>query len=552
MNGLGIPWILGYFMLDTERTIIFSYIFTIINSSQGILIFIYHCVSTEKVRKEIMRILTRGSLPESTQSTSSTNKQLNNNSRSISYTNHYNKVQRVSSVSSSSSKVRCVGKKTNEYNIVKPETNSTLFYKLICCLNKDVFKSNYNSTIKLAKHEHTKNKHNNSSGSHTSSLLTETSPNFTVSSSDVPLSDDELNTKLLMYENNTNQRIINNNINEIKNPLHYHQYHHRHQVVGFTNGNCAANFHTLQRFDPQINQLPYTSTLNSSVAPKRTSSHASSNSDNSNRTQMTYVCSPNTNYPSTSYLLGQPQLSSIASSLSSTIVSPTTVIRQQMNQQQQQQHYLIPRSHTNTIISSYNVNNFENTINKLNKFSTFKTTNFITTNSIDDENDNYANNINLTKSVDYRFKNTQIAPIPPPLPPSSQPPQMPLNMMSVNNEEHNYSLIESEFQPDSQYYLDEPICAHAVEEEDFNLNSYMEMPNQYDELDDIKMLATPNSSLSSFSLSPKVTKKVSNSDDKNDEKNRNQTTSNVIIEPKHVVVRSEKIDNNFKVTKISS
>jgi hypothetical protein len=54
---LGIPWIYGYFILDTDKTLIFSYIFTIINSSQGTILFLIHCIALKRVRREIIKYL---------------------------------------------------------------------------------------------------------------------------------------------------------------------------------------------------------------------------------------------------------------------------------------------------------------------------------------------------------------------------------------------------------------------------------------------------------------------------------------------------------------
>ncbi|CAF0708589.1 unnamed protein product [Brachionus calyciflorus] len=54
---LGLPWILGYFIIDNEKTLIFSYLFTIINSSQGTIIFIFNCLISKNVREEIFKML---------------------------------------------------------------------------------------------------------------------------------------------------------------------------------------------------------------------------------------------------------------------------------------------------------------------------------------------------------------------------------------------------------------------------------------------------------------------------------------------------------------
>ncbi|XP_047122575.1 adhesion G protein-coupled receptor L2 isoform X2 [Hydra vulgaris] len=47
---LGITWIVGIFYIDS-RSLFFGYVFTIINSLQGFLIFLFHCVFDSRVRK---------------------------------------------------------------------------------------------------------------------------------------------------------------------------------------------------------------------------------------------------------------------------------------------------------------------------------------------------------------------------------------------------------------------------------------------------------------------------------------------------------------------
>lgn len=53
---LGTPWILGYLMLDTKTTLIFTYLFTIVNASQGTIVFVFHCLVSKNVRDEILKI----------------------------------------------------------------------------------------------------------------------------------------------------------------------------------------------------------------------------------------------------------------------------------------------------------------------------------------------------------------------------------------------------------------------------------------------------------------------------------------------------------------
>ncbi|XP_060798506.1 adhesion G protein-coupled receptor E1 isoform X2 [Neoarius graeffei] len=54
---LGTMWIFGCFQFD-ERTLVMSYLFTILNSLQGVLLFIMHCLLSKQVRDEYIRFLT--------------------------------------------------------------------------------------------------------------------------------------------------------------------------------------------------------------------------------------------------------------------------------------------------------------------------------------------------------------------------------------------------------------------------------------------------------------------------------------------------------------
>lgn len=46
---LGLTWIFGYFFIN-EETLTLAYIFTVLNSLQGLFIFIFHCMLNKKVR----------------------------------------------------------------------------------------------------------------------------------------------------------------------------------------------------------------------------------------------------------------------------------------------------------------------------------------------------------------------------------------------------------------------------------------------------------------------------------------------------------------------
>ncbi|XP_060753276.1 adhesion G protein-coupled receptor E1 isoform X5 [Tachysurus vachellii] len=54
---LGTMWIFGCFQFD-EGTLVMSYLFTIFNSLQGVLVFIMHCLLSKQVRDEYIRFLT--------------------------------------------------------------------------------------------------------------------------------------------------------------------------------------------------------------------------------------------------------------------------------------------------------------------------------------------------------------------------------------------------------------------------------------------------------------------------------------------------------------
>lgn len=47
---LGLTWVFGYFFINKE-TVAVAYIFTILNSLQGLFIFIFHCAMNRKVKK---------------------------------------------------------------------------------------------------------------------------------------------------------------------------------------------------------------------------------------------------------------------------------------------------------------------------------------------------------------------------------------------------------------------------------------------------------------------------------------------------------------------
>jgi len=52
---LGLTWGFGLAFVN-ERTVVFAYIFTILNSLQGTFIFVFHCIMNEKVMLALCRL----------------------------------------------------------------------------------------------------------------------------------------------------------------------------------------------------------------------------------------------------------------------------------------------------------------------------------------------------------------------------------------------------------------------------------------------------------------------------------------------------------------
>lgn len=53
---LGLTWVFGYFLINDNSTPI-AYVFTILNSLQGLFIFIFHCLLSKKTQKEYTQVL---------------------------------------------------------------------------------------------------------------------------------------------------------------------------------------------------------------------------------------------------------------------------------------------------------------------------------------------------------------------------------------------------------------------------------------------------------------------------------------------------------------
>ena len=46
---LGLTWIFAFLSIDPEFTLIFTYLFTICNSLQGVMFFVFHCFTNSEV-----------------------------------------------------------------------------------------------------------------------------------------------------------------------------------------------------------------------------------------------------------------------------------------------------------------------------------------------------------------------------------------------------------------------------------------------------------------------------------------------------------------------
>ena len=58
---LGTGWLFGVLTVSS-RTVVFQYVFALVNSSQGLLLFICHCVYNTEVRTHILGVTCRGVL----------------------------------------------------------------------------------------------------------------------------------------------------------------------------------------------------------------------------------------------------------------------------------------------------------------------------------------------------------------------------------------------------------------------------------------------------------------------------------------------------------
>lgn len=87
---LGLPWIFGFFIVDTNRSLVFSYLFTIMNSSQGTIIFIFQCILSKNVRYELLKKLRKMRLLSSSSQNSSNNANNSHQKPQLFMNNHSN------------------------------------------------------------------------------------------------------------------------------------------------------------------------------------------------------------------------------------------------------------------------------------------------------------------------------------------------------------------------------------------------------------------------------------------------------------------------------
>ncbi|KAK7100085.1 hypothetical protein V1264_023085 [Littorina saxatilis] len=75
---LGLTWIMGYFFLN-QQSVAVAYVFTILNSTQGLFIFVFHCLLNKKARKEYRRVMKVKRRPSTTGSGSTQSASLGKN-----------------------------------------------------------------------------------------------------------------------------------------------------------------------------------------------------------------------------------------------------------------------------------------------------------------------------------------------------------------------------------------------------------------------------------------------------------------------------------------
>ncbi|XP_064605139.1 adhesion G protein-coupled receptor L3-like [Liolophura sinensis] len=72
---LGLTWVFGYFYIN-DKMVAMAYVFTVLNSLQGLFIFCFHCLLNNKVRKEYKRVLDISRVTTSTNTRSATRSSL--------------------------------------------------------------------------------------------------------------------------------------------------------------------------------------------------------------------------------------------------------------------------------------------------------------------------------------------------------------------------------------------------------------------------------------------------------------------------------------------
>ena len=131
---------LGYLILDSDKTLIFSYLFTIVNASQGTVIFVFHCLVSKSVREELLKTLRKqkhrllsGTSSLSSNQPSSRKLQRGGGSNSSSFQTN-KKLDSTRLINRKSS--NCSGNLNKKPHSEKEPSLLQLFLEFICCLQR--------------------------------------------------------------------------------------------------------------------------------------------------------------------------------------------------------------------------------------------------------------------------------------------------------------------------------------------------------------------------------------------------------------------------------
>lgn len=523
MTLLGLPWVIGYLIIDTKRTLIFSYLFTIINSSQGTIVFIFHCLISKSVREELLKGLSRQT--QRLFSSMDGNKRAggvlggySSNSKSPVFLNGSKPLHRGSSNTSSfrspkknesakllnykgsncsSSQNSSINNHQNNRNTNKKPGHFESFFKyiydlLFCfCLRSSASTSSassFSTSLDMNNNNNIKNVSNNKtfsmshSSSSSSSRVTsdpndiDHSPfhNYTLNKQNFNggvLSineEDELSSHLL------NNKCENYTIKPPIPPMYFNQSDNQSSLR--SNGSSVmGNF--LQLINSNHlpasmkrtninNNLNHLLTPTASVNMKRTSSQMSSSSSNSNNpTQSTYISPIGVDLASSTIHRYHANMLNNSGQVPS--VPPPLPP---------------PLNYSNFYgvdIPVSNASQARNNLNDSTRFSTFK-------GKKNDQTNGQQRNFNSYNFNKLKQQYQHIAP-------NNQPTTNQINHTSNNNnmikrgnydenqyltpEYHSYSMVDSEFQSDTQYYCDDGICGVALEDD--VSNNYVEVVDEF-------------------------------------------------------------------------